>query len=277
MADGGVPLNGVSVTGGKLADTEQIRTIAGTPAETQRVKLVLGTLDTDGGDWGSGNPAPVSAISWPLPSGAATDASVTALQVSQGSTTSGQKGDLVQGAVTTGAPTYTTGQTSPLSLTATGALRVDASAATQPVSGTVTSNQGTAAATASAWPTKTTDGTNVAAVKAASTAAVATDPALVVSLSPNSPTPSIRHGTKAITTAAPTGSAASVLAANANRLRALIQNTGSVNVFLGVSGVTSSTGLLLVPGASLEDDASNDAWFAITASGTGALVILEVS
>jgi len=40
------------------------------------------------------------------------------------------------GAVTTAAPTYTTGQASPLSLTTTGALRIDGSAVTQPVSGT---------------------------------------------------------------------------------------------------------------------------------------------
>lgn len=57
---------------------------------------------------------------------------------------------------------------------------------TQPVSGTVTANQGTANTAANAWPHKITDGTNTAAVKAASTAPVATDPALVVSLSPNS-------------------------------------------------------------------------------------------
>lgn len=38
---------------------------------------------------------------------------------------------------------------------------------------------------ANAWPTKLTDGTNTTAVKAASTAPVATDPAAVVSLSPN--------------------------------------------------------------------------------------------
>lgn len=57
--------------------------------------------------------------------GAALDASVTALQVTQGSTTSGQKGSLMQGAVTTAAPTYTTAQTSPLSLTTAGALRSD--------------------------------------------------------------------------------------------------------------------------------------------------------
>ena len=79
---------------------------------------------------------------------------------------------------------------------------------TQPVSGTVTGNQGTAAALAGAWPVKVTDGTNTLvtfdaaarrgyvqltdgtnqpAVKAASTAAVAADPALVVAISPNNP------------------------------------------------------------------------------------------
>lgn len=51
----------------------------------------------------------------------------------QGSTTSGQKGFLELGAVATSSPSYTNGQTSPLSLTTAGALRVDASAATQPV------------------------------------------------------------------------------------------------------------------------------------------------
>lgn len=54
-----------------------------------------------------------------------------------------------------------------------------------PVSGTVTAGQGTATSTANAWPAKMTDGTNVAAVKAALTAAVASDPALVVAVSPN--------------------------------------------------------------------------------------------
>ena len=50
-----------------------------------------------------------------------------------------------------------------------------------------TVTQGAAATAANAWPVKTTDGTNIAAVKAASSAAAATDPALVVALSPNSP------------------------------------------------------------------------------------------
>lgn len=75
--------------------------------------------------------------------GLALDASVTSLQVTQGSTTSGQKGGLTLGAVTTAAPSYTTAQSSPLSLTPAGALRVDGSGATQPVSGTITANAGT--------------------------------------------------------------------------------------------------------------------------------------
>lgn len=56
--------------------------------------------------------------------GAALDASVTGLEVTQGSTTSGQKGILSQCAVTTGAPTYTTAQTSPLSCDTSGNVRV---------------------------------------------------------------------------------------------------------------------------------------------------------
>jgi hypothetical protein len=44
---------------------------------------------------------------------------------SQGSTTSGQTGTLIEGAVTTSAPTYTTGQTDPLSLDTAGNVRVN--------------------------------------------------------------------------------------------------------------------------------------------------------
>lgn len=104
----------------------------------------------------------------------ALDASVTGLTVAQASTTSGQKGHLVQGAVTTAAPTYTTAQTNPLSLDTAGLLRVsikdtpqnttafkvDGSAVTQPVSiaATVavtesgTWNIGSSTATGSAVP-----------------------------------------------------------------------------------------------------------------------------
>lgn len=58
------------------------------------------------------------------------------LELAQASTTSGQKGPLIQCAGTTGAPTYTTAQTNPISCTTAGAVRVDGSGVTQPVSGT---------------------------------------------------------------------------------------------------------------------------------------------
>lgn len=83
--------------------------------------------------------------------------------------------------------TATTGGASP-TITAIVAAQPQAfGGATSPT--TTTANQGTPAAVGSAWPVKVTDGTSTAAVKAASTAAVAADPAVVVSLSPNSPTP----------------------------------------------------------------------------------------
>lgn len=57
--------------------------------------------------------------------GLALDSSVNGILLAQGSTTSGQDGPLVQGAVTTASPSYTTGKTSPLSLDASGNLRVN--------------------------------------------------------------------------------------------------------------------------------------------------------
>lgn len=51
------------------------------------------------------------------------------LGLAQASTTSGQKGPLIQGAVTTAAPTYTTAQTSPFSLNTSGGLRTEIASA----------------------------------------------------------------------------------------------------------------------------------------------------
>jgi len=92
--------------------------------------------------------------------------------------------------------------TNKASISAAGAVKVDGSAATQPVSGTVSvtnfanplpvsesGNWSVNQAIGVAGFEKITDGTNTAAVKAASTAAAATDPSLVVALSPNSSVP----------------------------------------------------------------------------------------
>lgn len=49
----------------------------------------------------------------------------SAVGAAQGSTTSGQTGSLIMGAVTTSAPTYTTAQTSPISLDTAGNVRVN--------------------------------------------------------------------------------------------------------------------------------------------------------
>ena len=139
--------------------------------------------------------------------GLALDTTLAKLTIAQSTALGSNTQALVGGSVTTAAPSYTNGNINPLSLTTAGALRIDGSGVTQPISGTVTSNQGTAAALSGAWPVKVTDGTNTqptgdvasraifhkntdgtntAAVKAASTAAAAADPSLVVALSPNS-------------------------------------------------------------------------------------------
>lgn len=112
--------------------------------------------------------------------------------------------------------------TNTAAVTASSALKIDGSAVIQPVSGTVTANQGTAASLSGYWPVrvtdgtntmptgdavgraifeKITDGTNTAAVKAASTAAVAADPSLVIAFSPNSPLPTGSNTIGAVTQA----------------------------------------------------------------------------
>lgn len=73
--------------------------------------------------------------------GLALDATVAKLNVSQGTALGANTGPMIQGSVTTAAPTYTTGNINPISLTTAGAVRTDASGTTQPVSGTVAATQ----------------------------------------------------------------------------------------------------------------------------------------
>ncbi len=69
---------------------------------------------------------PTTVASLPLPSGAATEATLAKLTLAQASTTSGQSGALVQGAVTSVPPSYSNAQTSPLNLNIFGGLRTEA-------------------------------------------------------------------------------------------------------------------------------------------------------
>lgn len=86
--------------------------------------------------------APTTAVTGTVTSnigttnGLALDATLSKLAVAQGAALGSNTQAMVGGSVTTSAPTYATGQISPLSLTLAGALRVDNSAVTQPVSGT---------------------------------------------------------------------------------------------------------------------------------------------
>jgi hypothetical protein len=77
----------------------------------------------------------------------------------QGAATGGVTGGLSLGSVTTAAPSYTNATVNSLSLTPTGSLRVDGSAATQPVSGTITANIGTVATLATAALQSSVQGT----------------------------------------------------------------------------------------------------------------------
>jgi len=115
----------VAQVGGAATDTNSGNKSAG----TQRIVLatdqpqLTNALKVDG----SAVTQPVSGTitaNIGTTNGLALDTSVNGILLSQGSTTSGQKGALVQGAVTTNAPSYTTAQTSPLSLDASGLLRV---------------------------------------------------------------------------------------------------------------------------------------------------------
>lgn len=57
-----------------------------------------------------------------------------------------------------------------------------------------------------------------------------------------------------------------------------VQNVGSVTVFLGSSTVTTTTGFPLAAGAgmTLNDVTADSLPFAVAASGTGSLAVLEV-
>lgn len=122
-------------SGKTVATDEVVDGVLGT-VQVQYVKIMDGTIDGTtkaavGANGlkvdGSGATQPISGTvtaNIGTTNGLALDATVSALQVSQGSSTSGEKGTLVLGAVTTAAPTYTTAQSSPFSLDTAGNLRV---------------------------------------------------------------------------------------------------------------------------------------------------------
>ena len=73
---------------------------------------------------------------------------------------------------------------------------------------------------------------------------------------------------------APTGTAATLLAARETRKRVIFLNVGTVAVYLGIATVTTANGFKLDPGASITLYTTALVQ-AITASGTGAVHYIE--
>jgi hypothetical protein len=125
--------------------------------------------------------------------------------------------------------------------TAANPLRIDPTGTTtQPVSGTVTANQGTPAVIGNAWPIKVTDGVNPAAVTNAAPGAGAFG--LVVRIAGSVTTTVAQPATSTVTSVALSTVVATVLASNVNRLGAIFWNNGAQNAFikLGAGATTAS-------------------------------------
>lgn len=227
-------------------------------AQTAGSQLVTAKGDQTSGMWVNVKAGAVTA-NIGTTNGLALDATVSGLQVAQASTTSGQNGPLVQGAVSTAAPTYTNLKTSPLSLTTAGALRVDASATTQPVSA-ASLPLPTGAATSAKQPALGTAGSASADVITvqgiASMTALKVDGSAVVQ--PVSGTVTVTFPSLVvISSASTTGTSQSVtsgtqiVAANSarNALYLMADPTNTVNIrFLLAASGSSSTSFPLLPG-----------------------------
>lgn len=74
--------------------------------------------------------------------------------------------------------------------------------------------------------------------------------------------------------AAPTGTAGTLLAARETRRRMTVVNRGSQNCYLGIATVSTSNGLTLKPGDSIDIETTALVQ-AITSSGTGQLDYIE--
>lgn len=123
----------INVTASGFAVSENLAEVGGTAVDVGAGNSSPGTLRTV---LATNQPAlAITAAALPLPAGAATSA-LQPTAAAQGSTTLGQTGTLAEAAVVSGDQAYTAGQTSPLTLTPSGRLRVGLSSAGGVVPGT---------------------------------------------------------------------------------------------------------------------------------------------
>lgn len=176
--------------------------------------------------------------------------------VAQASTTAGELGPLVQGAVTTAAPTYTTATTNPLSLTVAGALRVDGSAVTQPISAAALPLPAGAATAA----LQTTGNTTLSAISGQLPATlgqkVSASSLSVVISSDQSPIPvtASLSSTAVITSVANSLTTGVLLASNSARRGFIIFNDSLAILFIAFAATASTTAfsVKLQPGSEYE-------------------------
>lgn len=182
------------------------------------------------------------------------------------------------------------------------AVKVDGSAVTQPVSGTVTvtqptgtnlhavvdsgtvtANQGTAAALAGAWPVEVTDGTNILGT---STHPLRIDPTGTTTqpVSGTVTTTPVTSSTAVITQVAATTTSSSLLAANASRKKAIIfvgtlSATQTVEIAYGTSSAsgTNFTYKVTSNNTTIEVDTWVGAIQVVTSTGTNTVTVTELS
>jgi len=119
-------------------------------------------------------------------------------------------------------------------------LRIDPTGTTiQPVSGTVTANQGTPAVVGNAWPILVTDGVDTAEVL--TTAPLAGSAGLVVRVAGSVTFVDTRPATSTVTSVAVAAVNTTILASNVNRLGAMIWNDDpGLNVFVKLAATAST-------------------------------------
>lgn len=161
----------------------------------------------------------------------------------QGATTAGEVGPLVQGATTSAAPTYTTATTNPLSLTTAGALRVDGSAVTQPISAAslpLPTGAATSALQTAGNATLTAISGQLPAVLGQGTMAQSLSVTIASNQTPISVISTV-SATAALTSVSLTTSTQVLLASNANRRGFMIYNDSLNMLFVAFAATASTT------------------------------------
>lgn len=218
----------------------------------------------------------------------ALETSLAKLPIAQSTALGTLSGPMAQGSVTTAAPTYTTGNINPLSLTTGGSLRarLDSNGATAAAVPTVANAVGFSDGTNLQVPLVVD--TNTAGATQYTTAAAV----VVANFGGATQVTGVSNGsgvtglatfamhklTDAVTSTAvtcattATAAPASILS---NRQTLTLYNASTVTIYIGSSAVTTATGIPLLPGASFTDNTESSPYYCRVASGTADLRVLE--